>query len=64
MFTNSATLMRNWIAKLISIIDHLINETNEDKNISFGSEDISLANQTFDGDFDALDTNKIVYMYK
>ena len=43
--------MRKWITKLMSIIDYYINETNLDKNISFGSEDMCIADQMLDNDY-------------
>ena len=63
-FTNSVTLMRKWIAKMMSIIDFYINETNEDKNISFESEDMRIDDQMLDDDYDSLDTNNYIYMYQ
>ena len=56
--------MRKWIAKMMSIIDFYINETNEDKNISFGSEDMRIDDQMLDDDYDSLDTNNYIYMYQ
>ena len=41
----------------MSIIDYYINESNKDKNISFGSEDMCIADQILDNDYDSLDTN-------
>ena len=52
-FTNTVTLMRKWIAKMMSIIDCYINETNQDKNISYGSEDIRFADEMLDDDYDS-----------
>ena len=49
--------MHKWIAKMMSIIDYYINESNKDKNISFGSEDMCIADQILDNDYDSLDTN-------
>ena len=34
-----------------------VNKTNQDKNISFGSEDMRIADQMLDNDYDSLDTN-------
>ena len=39
-FTNTMILMHKWIAKLMSIIDHNFNKSNQDKNTLFGSEDV------------------------
>ena len=56
--------MRKWIAKVMSIIDYYITETNQDKNISFGSEDLRIADQVIDYDYDSLHTNNFIYIYK
>ena len=56
--------MRKRIAKLMSIIDHYTIESNQDKNISFASEDVYFADQMVGNDSDTLDTNNTVYMYK
>ena len=57
------TLNYKWIAKLMLIIDYYINETNQDKNILFGSEDMCIADQMLDNNYDSLDTNNFLYMY-
>ena len=57
-------LMRKWIAKMMSILDYYINESIQDKNISFGSEDIHFADQIVDDNYDSLDTSNYVYIYK
>ena len=55
-FTNIAPLMRKWIAEMISIINYYINERNQEKNIAFGSEDIRIADQILNNDYDSLGT--------
>ena len=57
-------LLNESIAKLKSNIDHYVNKSNQDKKISFGSEDIHFTDQMIDDDFDSLDVNNAVYMYK
>ena len=56
--------MRKWIAELMSIIDYYINESNQDKHISFGSDDKRIADQMLDNDHDSLDTNNYFYMHQ
>ena len=63
-FTNTVTLMRKWIVESMSIIDYYINESNQGKHISLGSEDMRIADQMFVDDYDLLHTNNFMYMYK
>ena len=55
--------MRKWVAKLMSIIDYYINETNQDKNISFRFEDIHFADQIVNDYYYSLDTKYSIYIY-
>ena len=56
--------MRKWIAKMMSIIDYYINNSNQDKKISFASEDMHIADQMLYNDYDSLDTHNFLYMCK
>ena len=48
----------------MSIIDYNVNESDQDKKISFGSEDMRIADQMIDYDYDSLDMNNFLFMYK
>jgi hypothetical protein len=59
----TVVLMRKWIAKSMSIIDYFINEKDNEKEISFDSEDMRLSD-TFDEELmKQLDHQKKIYMY-
>ena len=59
----TVVLMRKWIAKSMSIIDYFINEKDNEKDISFDSEDMRLSD-TFDEELlKQLNRQKKVYMY-
>ena len=45
---------------MMSIIDYYINKTNQDKNISSGSEDRRIADQMIYDDYDSLDAGDFV----
>ena len=49
---------------MMSIIDYYINKSNQDKNISFGSEDMRIADQMLNDDYNSLDTNNYLNMYQ
>ena len=49
---------------MMSIIDYYINETNQDKNILFGSENMRFDDKIVGDDYDSLDTSKFIYKYK
>ena len=63
-FTNTVILMHKWITKMMSIIDYHIDKTNQDKKNSFGSEDMRIADQMVEDDYDSLDTRNFIHMYK
>ena len=46
--TNKIVLMRKWIVKSMSIIDYLVNKRDNEKELSFNSEDMCVRD-TFDG---------------
>ena len=58
------TLVHKWIAKLMSINNYYINKASQDKNISFQSEDMRIADQMVNNEYDSLDMNNIIIMYK
>ena len=56
--------MRKWIAKMMSTMDYYINKTNQDKNVSFESKLMRIADQMVDDYFVLLDTSYFIYMYE
>ena len=55
--------MRKWIAKSMSMIDYLVNKRDNEKELSFSSEDLCLR-ETFEGfDLSRLDYDEKVNMY-